>query len=255
MNVAEISADAGSSLTIRLRPMTGADELSITSSDPSSVMRKLACLATDLDGEPINLDDLTISQTDRLLAVIYNLLYGDCAECQVNCRSCGERFEFSLSLSDLIAAQDAERPGPAEPDGAWKIPDGRRVRAPRISDLEAATDPASLLFRLVVSGDPAANPSAVTDFLEKAAPVLSLDLDAGCPECGIDETVRFDLARYLTKRLIAERPFLIRETHLIASLYGWSYSDIMSLARADRRAYAGLIEAERSKIRRGRRTG
>ena len=94
----------------------------------------------------------------------------------------------------------------------------------------------------------------VGEFLERAAPVMSFDLDAPCPHCNAAELVRFDLARYLAVRLAAERPFLLRETHLIASRYGWSHGEIMALSRTDRRAYAGLIEAERASAQRPRRS-
>ena len=101
--------------------------------------------------------------------------------------------------------------------------------------------------RIVVEGDPSQDQDLVTTFLEKAAPVLSLDLNAPCPHCGKDQTARFDLARYFARRLAAERTFLIREAHLIASGYGWSHGEIMSLTRSDRRAFAGLIETERTR--------
>ena len=114
------------------------------------------------------------------------------------------------------------------------------------ADLDAARTAAELLARLVVEGEASDTGAEVTRFLERAAPVLDLELDAACPECGSAGTPRFDLATFLAARLAAERPFLVRETHWIASRYGWSHDEIMSLPREDRRAYAGLVEAERS---------
>ena len=58
--------------------------------------------------------------------------------------------------------------------------------------------------------------------------------------------LRFDVVRYTLESLAAERPLLIRETHLIASRYGWGHDTIMSLTRADRRAYAALVLGERT---------
>jgi hypothetical protein len=86
----------------------------------------------------------------------------------------------------------------------------------------------------------------VTNFLERAAPVLALDFNVDCPHCQREQKARFDLTRYFLRRLGGERSFLLREAHLIAAHYGWSHQEIMRLTRDERRAYAGLIETERA---------
>lgn len=230
---------------VSLGPLTGWDELNLSPADPGAPLTLLGRLVGD-DQEYQALRDLPVSDIDRLLARVYRSLYGDSAECRVACSACGEAYEFTLSLQALTASQDAQRPGPPDADGCWRLADGRRVRAPRPADLEAAQGTDALLAQLVVQGDPADDPEQAIGFLERAAPVLSLDLDAPCPHCGSAETARFDLSRYMIQRLAGERPFLLREAHLIASRYGWSHAEIMSLPRDDRRAYAGLIEAERA---------
>ena len=254
MRLVQLTKPAGLDATVRLRPMTGQDELLVTGTEPDSAFSLLRRLAANGHGRPLDFSQLTVSQVDRLLAGLYIKLYGELAECRVRCRFCGEGFEFTLRLSELIAAQDADRPQPAEPDGAWTLPDKRRVRAPMLEDINSADDPESLLARLVVSGDPSVDPDMVVDFLERAAPVLTLDLSANCPHCGREQIARFDLTRYFARRLVGERSFLLREAHLIAAHYGWSYQEIMLLSRDERRAYAGLIETERaSASHRGRK--
>jgi len=245
----ELAKPSGLVSTIRLRPMTGQDELMVNAADSTSVLSLLSCLATDENGGSLDLGQLDISQVDRLLAGLYEVLYGDQAECRVHCRFCGEGYEFSLILSELMATQDAARPEPPGPDGTWTLPDLRRVRAPKLIDITSVPDLESLLARLVVSGDPSLDSAMVTDFLERAAPLLNLDLEAVCPHCEQEQIARFDLARYFASRLAGERSFLLREAHLIASHYGWSHHEIMILSRTDRRAYARLIEAERTGAR------
>jgi hypothetical protein len=80
---------------------------------------------------------------------------------------------------------------------------------------------------------------------------MAFDVAAPCPRCRADNETRFGLAAFLAARLAAERPFLVRETHLIASRYGWGHAEIMALSRVDRRAYATLVEGERSAGLRG----
>lgn len=237
MQACDLDAPGHPRVVLRLRALTGADEMALAGTGLGSAMGLLARLA-DRETEA-----LALSQIDRALAGLYSMLYGDRADCRVSCSSCGEDYEFDLDLREIVAAQDADRPGPPDAEGCWTLPGGARVRAPRLGDLSG--DPAVLAAAVTVSGT--AGPDEVSTFLERAAPILTLDLDAPCPACGTAATVRFDLADYLTRRLATERPFLIRETHLIAARYGWSHGEIMGLTRADRRAYAGLIEAERAR--------
>lgn len=232
---------------VTLRALTGADEAALAGVPAGQAgVALLRRLVVAEDGAAVEVGALGVADADRLLAALYTALYGDDAECQARCRGCGADYEFRLQLSQLIAAQDRERPGPPADDGSWALPDGRRVRAPRLDDIAAAGDANALVARLVVAGDATADTAAVTDFLERAAPLLSLDLDATCPHCARGETIRFDIAQYLGARLAGERPFLLREVHLLASRYGWGLAEILSLGRADRRAFAALIEAERA---------
>jgi len=231
------SSDAPMFLT--LRPLTGADELTIAGAGTASALALLSRLASEVD-----VAAMTISQADRALAELYLMLYGSKAECRATCSSCSESYEFSLNLAQIIADQDADRPAPPNAEGIWTLPSGAQVRAPTQTDLSG--DPATLAARLTIEGE--ASELEVGTFLEAASPVLTIDMAASCPDCGSDAQVRFDLSTYLTRRLVAERPFLVRETHLIASRYGWSHSEIMALPRDDRRAYAGLIESERAQL-------
>ena len=103
MSFAELTQTSGTVSMIRLRPLTGRDELLIRAADPASTLLLLGSLVTDESGAPLDLGQLTVSQIDRLLAGLYDMLYGDRAECRVNCRECHEEYEFALVLSELKA--------------------------------------------------------------------------------------------------------------------------------------------------------
>lgn len=231
--------------SMRLLPLTGREELGLSPADPRAPRALLGRMVRATEtGAPVDPAGLTVSAADRLLAALHQLLYGDRAECRVQCRTCDEPYEFTVVLSELMQAQDAERPIP-DADGAYALPDGSRLRAPCLGDLDLAASPQALVDSLTVSGG-AVDPDLAGALLEKVAPVLVLDLDASCPGCGAEAAVRFDMGRYLVARLAAERQFLLREAHLIASRYGWSHDEIMGLPRDERRMYAGFIEAERT---------
>ncbi|NND74916.1 MAG: hypothetical protein HKN44_07900 [Ilumatobacter sp.] len=220
-----------------LRPLTGADELAVGGQDAAAALALLTRLAPDR-----TIDSMSVSEIDRGLAQLYIGLYGPRADCRAACAACDDRYDFTLDLAEIVAAQDAEHPGPPDRDGAWTLRDGRRVRAPRPDDL--AQGPGGLLARVTVDGDATIDPDAISRFLDVAAPIMTLDFDTRCPHCGADGSVRFDLAVYLMHRLAGEREFLWRETHLIASRYGWSRAEILALPRDDRRSFVRLIDGE-----------
>lgn len=222
-----------------LSAVRGADELRFgPGSGAADAIALLRRVVRQPDGSALDLDALDVSHVDRLLAALYTALYDDRAECRVVCPACRAGYEFIIELSALIAAQDADRPPPGDAAG-WTLPDGSRLQPPTLGDLAAG--PEAVLARLV-SGGVAADTAAA--WLERAAPLLSIDLDAACPDCGHAAPVRFDLAAYFAARLAGERAFLLRETHLIAARYGWSRAEILDMGRDERRAYAAMITAE-----------
>src|ERR1044071_8519792 len=97
--------------------------------------------------------------------------------------------------SPTAAARAGRRGGAGAPGGGPR-PAARGGRAPTFADIAAANAPQTLAARLVVEGDASSGLDAVSDFLERAAPVLTLDLDAACPHCARSQAVRFDLAHY-----------------------------------------------------------
>jgi hypothetical protein len=238
-----------------LRRLAGRDEAALDPDRPGAATHLLGALLAGPEGGPVDLAALPVPVHDRLLAEVFRAEIGPEATCRAACTACGEGFEFALSLAALIAAQDAEAAGTgmAAADGRWPVA-GHRVRPPTLAD--GAGRAAGALVAALCDSPPGPEAAAeIAAFLERAAPILALDLDAACPHCGAAERLAFDLPRFLVRALANDRPFLIRETHLIAARYGWSHAEIMALPRDDRRAFATLIETERSAALRQRAVG
>jgi len=238
----------------RLRPLTGADELMLDGEDPGAATALLKRLLIGGDGrlDAAGVDALTVSEHDRLLAALFDTLYGDRVEARSACRGCGQGMEINFSLASLAAAPpetEVAVAGP-QPDGSFRLGDGLRFRPPMIGELAAAAAMgeaeglAALRRACVLEGDPEADPALLDSALETAAPALTRDVVATCPDCGAPQPVRFDLARFLVAMLLRERAFLLRETHLLAATYAWPLAEILGLSRADRRALARLCAAE-----------
>jgi hypothetical protein len=233
--------------TFLLRRLDGAAEAAVEAARPEMATQLIDRLLTGGAGETIDIQALPLAVHDRLLAHIYAAEFGETVSCRAACTACSEPFEFRFPLPRLLAAQDREAAGigPPDEDGFWHAPDGVRMRPPTLIDARSGTG-AELIARISSPAPTGQVPEALTAFLERASPLLSLDIDTRCPECGAAQAVWFDLARFLVQALAGERPFLIRETHLLAARYGWSHDEIMALPRDDRRAFAALIESERS---------
>jgi len=228
-----------------LKRIDGRDEAALAPGRPAMATHLLARLLATRDGGAVDVAALPVAVHDRLLAILYCEEIGPKVTARATCEACAKPLEFSFAIADLAAAQDeaAQKIGLPEADGRWPGP-GARVRPPILADGEGSAE--ALLARIADRPLAPGDVAPLAAFLEEASPLMSLDIDTACPECGASQAVWFDLARFLVQALAGERPFLIRETHLIAARYGWGHDEIMKLPRADRRAYAALIESERS---------
>jgi hypothetical protein len=244
-----------------LREVCGYDEEAVHGADTISAIQLLDRLLIAAPGtslQPGSAARLTAADRDRLLAAVYQQTYGPRIEGTVPCTRCGTAFDLDFSLPDLLADLGS-RPrttgvekGPA---GVFVLPDGRCFRLPTGEDEYAVwhlpPDEAekSLLARCMVEGDATAEPAAVQAAMWEAAPLLDVELEARCPECGEVQPIHFDLQSHLLSALLSERQQLTREVHRLATTYRWSLPDILGLARSQRRALVALIEAEAAPTR------
>jgi hypothetical protein len=81
--------------------------------------------------------------------------------------------------------------------------------------------------------------------LNRIAPIIDLDMHACCPECGVDQTVHFDLQHFFLERLLQDRHWLLHEIHTLANAYRWRLDDILKLSRKDRKELTNLIDDQR----------
>lgn len=241
-----------------LHPLRGADEEAVTAVDTRAAITLLDRLLADVPGtgcRPGEAAALAASDRDRLLAAVYADAYGSRITGTVTCRTCAQAFDLSFTLDALLAHRDREPPpddaalSEEDDPGAYRLPSGLRFRLPTGADelavaaLPADEQPAALLTRIAPEAG-AEQASTVEEALEAVAPLLDLDLAATCPECSAEQTVPFDVQRYLLERLRGEWQARGAEIHRIASAYRWGLGPILDLTRRRRRDFVQLIEAE-----------
>jgi len=252
----------GGGLKAGLRALCGFDEESIDGTDTLAAIRLLDRLL--IEGPPGAIGpgsaaELVSADRDRLLAALYLRTYGSRIQGTVACVRCGEPFDLDFPLQQLL--DTLPQPGTAGPahggDGLFALPDGRRFRMPTGEDELAVwhlpPDQAeqALLARCVVEGDPSIDSQAFQEAMLQAAPLLDVEIDTRCPECGQEQSIHFDIQSYLLSALRSEQLARAQEVHRLATAYGWSLSDILSLPRSRRRTHVALIEAEFTRQARG----
>ncbi|BDB28717.1 hypothetical protein Tamer19_61300 [Cupriavidus sp. TA19] len=233
---------AAQRLLVRLREPLGSDELALAGVDTRAAVALLDRLMEDA---PCSAGELSASDRDGLLCALHRHLWGDRIVSSLECEACGAMYDLSFELSAL-QMQLAAQAEAAAVDAPRLLADsrGRHYRLPDAAQEEAAAQYGMVqghahLRALVAGAEQAqANPQELDSRLETLAPLVDVELDANCAECGEPRQARFDVQSFVLQRLLDEREALLDEIHAMAGGYGWPLHDIVSLPRGLRRKLA-----------------
>jgi hypothetical protein len=205
---------------------------------------------------------LSINDRDRLLFELRRLTFGDELRAVVTCPECGERLEFTASISAMAPAGS---PGEELPAPETFVVHHRgieaRVRPPTTDDLRAARagdgvagSRSLLLERCIQLRDADGGPLAhelldevdwdeIARLASEHTSLADVELDVGCAACGAEWRSTFDIAAFLWEEVAAFAARLLPEVHVLARAYGWSEREILGLSAGRRARYIELIEA------------
>ena len=218
---------------IALRELRGRDELAVEGIDTRAALDLLDRLIgrTDLPAA-----GLCAADRDALLAALHRREWGDRIVTTLTCVACGERFDLSFGLSEVEAYLARAASGAAVP-----VPTGAQ-------ELDAAAQGARAGVAALAKalGVDEADIDRAAAALEAEAPILDLEIGAHCAECGHAQEAHFDLQSFVLQRVLGERALLMSEMHLLASSYGWSLREILTLTRSTRRAMTRALDDART---------
>jgi len=200
--------------------------------------------------------DWPLGRRNRALVELRSACFGSTLQCWTPCPQCGEKIELNLAADSIVANEH----GNQQPEPTVTV-DGETFRLPTSRDLaRIATEPAlapdpgaaaiHLLRACRVAEEPAADTSWSEEELEKigesmakADPLAEILLGFECPACLHICSEALDLPTFLWAEIDALVRRLLLEVHTLASAYGWSEREILSLSDARRRLYLEMVQA------------
>lgn len=184
-----------------------------------------------------SLASLTIGQRDARLLALREAMFGAELTGITDCPECGEKIELSFNCSDI--RQQAE----IEPAAELAVQsNGREVRfrLPTSADLLAVSSSEQLLERCLLDRANHLTKDvfpAVAEKMSSADPMADIYLALNCPNCAHKWEAAFDIVAFLWREISSAARRLLREVHTLASAYGWTEPEILSLSPARRRVY------------------
>ncbi|MGC4095985.1 MAG: hypothetical protein QM706_02625 [Nitrospira sp.] len=208
------------------------------------------------------IDSLSIGQRDALLAQIRTSTFGSDVMSVVNCPACGEMIEVCADVRSLFHGSPREDSSGEQLRPPLRIEAGEflvHAALPTVQDLEAIatavtlTEGHRILWQRCIlyterHGEVCAADELPEDVcalidsrMAEADPLGNVQLALECPGCRHRWAVLFDILSFFWSEihLVARR--LLEEVHALASAYGWTESEILTLSPTRREAYLEMV--------------
>jgi hypothetical protein len=205
---------------------------------------------------PERLAALTIGQRDALLLNLRESAFGSQMTGVAACPACAQQLELSFTVSSVRVAPPSDPVAPctltyADYQVDFRLPNSDDVTA-LTPDLDHSANQRRLLERCLLNVHcnggavpfdelPAELWTAVSNRMAEADPQADVQLSLACPDCGHRWQAPLDIVSYLWAEIHAWATRLLRDTHILASAYGWREADILALSPWRRQAYLEMI--------------
>lgn len=222
----------------------------------SPLERPLALLAAGFpDQSYSDLSQQPIGRRNEQLIALRRYLLGGAVTALADCPRCGERVMLDFTLDDVraeampigipeLAIEDfavtCHAPGTRDLLAAAKAPPADMRLALLRSCIDAARRGGSAV---PAESLPAGVLESVAESLARCDPQADMQLSLRCPACEHAWEAAFDIAGFLWAEITAWARTMLNDIHTIASAYGWSESDILTLPPGRRWYYLEMIGA------------
>lgn len=193
--------------------------------------------------------DWPLGRRNRALIELRDASFGTALRGWTACQKCEEKLEFTVDGRALIETAPAEHGETISVKGrAFRLPTSRDL-AHIVGDLDPESAATRLLEQCAVEPPVQAPMSewtdddinAVGERMALADPLAEIMLHFDCPTCGGSFDEALDLPAFLWSEIEAHAKRLLIEVHELATAYGWSETQILSLSEARREFYLAMV--------------
>jgi hypothetical protein len=196
------------------------------------------------------LADWPLGRRNRALFELHRSCFGSRLAAWAACARCQEKMEFAVDSRELMAqAKDPEQKATVMfRSESYRLATSRDL----VFALADAVDPQTATVRLLKSCRLTPHESAawtvedvdeIGELMAAADPAAETRIALRCPACGHEQDEALDIASFLWAEIAALAKRLLREVHTLASAYGWTEAQVLSLSAARRRLYMEMVRA------------
>jgi len=198
-----------------------------------------------------SLADWPLGRRNKALAELRCTCFGPSFRGWIRCTRCGEKLEFEVDGRTLAKGEVDVQGGLSQP--MIVTVKGRSFRLPTSRDLARAaleTDSFRAAIRLVesCSVEDGESPLWSEEDLEEvgqrmalADPLAEIFLELRCTQCDNEWNAALDIVTFLWTEIEARAKRLLFEVHALASAYGWSERETLSLSEHRRAVYLAMV--------------
>lgn len=242
-----------------MRPLSAVELLDIWERGFSRSTAQQALLLLAIACPELSRDDLarlSIGDRDRRLLRLREWTFGPALVGLAECPDCGERLTLNFHATDIQATPETGLDETLTLSGAdYDV----RFRLPNSLDLDAIagstgadTGRRLLLSRCILTarcGDKDVDVSDLpTELVDKIAarmgqadPQGDVQLALACPACDYQWQAAFDIASFFWSEIQAWAHRTLRQVHVLASAYGWSEADTLTVSPWRRQFYLDMV--------------
>lgn len=198
---------------------------------------------------------LPVGRRDALLLELRERCFGGTFTGVTTCPACSEEIELTFEANEVRRETGDGAPSFAlralgydvelrlpNSDDLTRLAGARNLSEARLALFESCVVAASRDGKPVeAAGLPEQVVDAASAAMATRDPQADVTLDVTCPSCTHAWLEPFDVVTFLWAEVAAGARRLLREVHELASAYGWSEHEILSLSPARRHAYLEML--------------